>query len=62
MMARVDAIELGHLKPTIRHNALNGAFFLQCTEEELQSIGIEKLHRKKIAEFFPQQPPEPQSQ
>ena len=50
----LDAIALGHLKLIIREKELDGAFFLQCTREDLQAIGIGRLKWKKIKMYMPQ--------
>ena len=47
METYLDAIALGHLNPSIRENALAGTFFLQCTLEDLQAIGIGQVQWKK---------------
>ena len=53
MVTYLDAIELGHLKEIIRHNGLDGRFFLSCTLEDLQGVDITNLQRKKITMFMP---------
>ena len=50
----LDAIALGHLKLITREKELDGAFFLQCTREDLQAIGIGQVQRKKIRMYMPQ--------
>ncbi len=50
----LDAIALGHLKLIIREKELDGAFFLQCTREDLQAIGSGRLTWKKIKMYMPQ--------
>ena len=47
MVTYLDAIALGHLNPIIRENGLDGAFFLQCAQEDLQAIGIGQVQWKK---------------
>ena len=54
MVTYLDAIALGHLNPIIRENGLDGAFFLQCEQEDLQAIGIGQVQRKKIRMYMPQ--------
>ena len=54
MVTHLDAIALGHLKLIIREKELDGAFFLQCTREDLQAIGIGRLKWKKIKMYVPQ--------
>ena len=54
MVTYLDAIALGHLNPIIRENGLGGAFFLQCTQEDLQAIGIGPVQWKKIRMYMPQ--------
>ena len=54
MVTYSDAIALGHLNPTIRENGLDGAFFLQCAQEDLQAIGIGQVQWKKIRMYMPQ--------
>ena len=50
----LDAIALGNLKLIIREKDLDGAFFLQCTREDLQATGIGRLKWKKIKMYMPQ--------
>ena len=54
MVTYLDAIALGHLNRTIRENGLDGAFFLECPQEELQGIGIGPVQWKKIKLYMPQ--------
>ena len=54
MVTYLDAIALDHLNPIIRDNGLDGAFFLQCAEEDLQAIGIGQVQRKKMRMYMPQ--------
>ena len=54
MVTYLDAIALGHLNPIIRDNALDGTFFLQCTLEDLQAIGIGLVQWTKIMMYMPQ--------
>ena len=54
MVTYLDAIALGHLNPLIRENGLDGVFFLQCEQEDLQAIGIGQVQRKKIRMYMPQ--------
>ena len=54
MVKYLDAIALGHLNPIIRANGLDGGFFLQCSQEDLQSIGIGQVQWKKIRMYMPQ--------
>ena len=54
MVTYLDAIALGHLNPIIRENGLDGVFFLHCTQEDLQAIGIGQVQRKKIRMYMPQ--------
>ena len=54
MVTHLDAIALGHLKLIIREKELDGAFFIQCTQEFLQAIGIGRLQWKKIKRYMPQ--------
>ena len=54
MFTHLDAIKLGHLKQIFRENALDGAFFLQCVQEDLQAIGIGQVQWKKIRMYMPQ--------
>ena len=54
MVAYLDAIALGHLVPIFRENGLDGTFFLRCTQEDLQAIGIGLVQRKKIMMYMPQ--------
>ena len=50
----LDAIALGNLKLILREKELDGAFFLQCTREDLQAIGSGRLKWKKIKMYMPQ--------
>ena len=52
MVTYLDAIAFGQLRLTIRENELDGAFFLQCTREDLQAIGIGRLTWKKIKVYI----------
>ena len=54
MVAYVDGLSLGHLGPSLKGNGLDGHFFLQCTQADLESIGIGPLHWKKIMAYMPQ--------
>ena len=54
MVAYLDALYLGHLGPAIIANGLDGHFFLQCTQAELELIGIGLLQWKKIMTYMPQ--------
>ena len=54
MMTYMDAIALGHLSPIIQENGLDGAFFLQCSQEDLRAIGIGPVQSKKIKMYMPQ--------
>ena len=54
MVTYLDAIALGHLNPIIRDNGLDGAFFLQCAQEDLQAISIGQVQWKKIRMYMPQ--------
>ena len=54
MVTYLDAIDLGHLNPIIRDNGLNGAFFLQCAQEDLRAINIGQVQWKKIMMYMPQ--------
>ena len=54
MVKYLAAIALGHLSPIIRENGLDGAFFLQCAQEDLQAIGIGQVQWKKIRMYMPQ--------
>ena len=54
MVTCLDAIALGQLSPTIEHNGLDGAFFLQCAQEDLQAIGIGQVQWKNIRMYMPQ--------
>ena len=54
MVTYLDAIALGHLNPIIRENGLDGVFFLQCAQEDLQAIGIGQVQCKKIRMYMPQ--------
>ena len=54
MVTHVDAIALGHLKLIIREKELGGAFFLQCTREDLQATGSGRLKWKKIKMYMTQ--------
>ena len=54
MVTYLDAIRLGHLNRTIRENGLDGAFFLECPQEDLQGIGIGPVQWKKIKLYMPQ--------
>ena len=54
MVAYLDALYLGHLGPAIIANGLDGHFFLQCTQAELELIGIGFLQWKKIMTYMPQ--------
>ena len=54
MVTYLDAIALGHLNPIIRENGLDGVFFLQCAQEDLQAIGIGQVQWKKIRMYMPQ--------
>ena len=54
MVIYMDAIALGHLNPIIRDNGLDGAFFLQCAQEDLQAISIGQVQWKKIRMYMPQ--------
>ena len=54
MVTYLDALALCHLNPIIRENGLDGAFFLQCAQEDLQAIGIGQVQWKKIRMYMPQ--------
>ena len=54
MVTYLVAIALGQLKLIIREKELDGAFFLQCTREDLQATGIGRLKWKKIKMYMPQ--------
>ena len=53
MVAYLEAIKLGHLGPAIKANGLDGHFFLQCTQADLEPIGIGPLLLKKIMLYMP---------
>ena len=53
MVTYLDAIALGHLNPIIRDNGLDGAFFLQCVQQDLQTIGIGPLQWNQIRMYMP---------
>ena len=54
MVIYMDAIALGHLNPIIRDNGLDGAFFLECEQKDLQAISIGQVQWKKIRIHMPQ--------
>ena len=49
-----DVIALGHLKSIIVYNGLDGAFFLECSKEDLEGSSIGPLQWKKITTKMPQ--------
>ena len=53
MVSLLESISLGHLSKAFIENGLNGAFFLQCSQEELASIGLTALQFKKIMAYAP---------
>ena len=56
MVTYLFAIDLGHLSSIIRNNALDGAFFLQLEQEDMQGIGIARVQWKKMRMHMPHQP------
>ena len=54
MVTYLDAIALGHLNPIIRENGLDGVFFLQCAQEDLQAISIGQVQWENIRMYMPQ--------
>ena len=53
MVTYLYAISLGHLTQIIRHNGLDGDFFLRCEQEDLQAISIGPVQLKKIRMYMP---------
>ena len=53
MVSYLGAIALGHLNSIIRESGLDGAFFLQCAQEDLQAIGIGQVQWDKIMMYMP---------
>ena len=54
METYLDAIALGHLKTIIQANGLDGAFFLECKQVDLEAISIGLIQWKKIMRYMPQ--------
>ena len=54
METYLDAIALGHLNPIIRDNGLDGAFFLQLAQQDLETISIGWVQSKKIRLYMPE--------
>ena len=54
METYLDAIALGHLRPIIRENGLDGVFFLDCTPEDMRGIGIGQVQWKNIRKYMHQ--------
>ena len=53
MVSLLESISLGHLSKAFIENGLDGAFFLQCSQEELAKIGLTALQFKKIMAYAP---------
>ena len=53
MVRFLESISLGHLSKAFIENGLDGAFFLQCSQEELAEIGLTALQFKKIMAYAP---------
>ena len=53
MVSLLESISLGHLSKAFVENGLDGAFFLQCSQEELAEIGLTALQFKKIMAYAP---------
>ena len=53
MVSFLESISLGHLSKAFMDNGLDGAFFLQCSQEELAEIGLTALQFKKIMAYAP---------
>ena len=53
MVSLLESISLGHLSKAFIENGLDGAFFLQCSQEELAEIGLTALQFKKIMAYAP---------
>ena len=53
MVSLLESISLGHLSKAFIKNGLDGAFFLQCSQEELAEIGLTALQFKKIMAYAP---------
>ena len=53
MVRLLESISLGHLSKAFIENGLDGAFFLQCSQEELAEIGLTALQFKKIMAYAP---------
>ena len=53
MVRFLESISLGHLSKAFIENGLDGAFFLQCSQEELAEIGLTTLQFKKIMAYAP---------
>ena len=52
MLKCLDVIKLGHLGDIIREYALDGKFFLQCAQQELNAVGIQDLQWRKIRTYM----------
>ena len=53
MVAYVQGLSLGHLGPAIIANGLDGHVFLQCTQADLEPIGIGPLQWNRIMTYMP---------
>ena len=53
MVSLLESISLGHLSKAFIEHGLDGAFFLQCSQEELAEIGLTALQFKKIMAYAP---------
>ena len=53
MVSLLESISLGHLSKAFIENGFDGAFFLQCSQEELAEIGLTALQFKKIMAYAP---------
>ena len=57
MVKYLESIDLGHLNKIIRDNGLDGKFFLQCEQEDLEAIGIGRVQWKNIITYMPSDTP-----
>ena len=54
MATYLDAIALGNLNHIVQEHGLDVVVFLQCTQEDLQAIGIGQVQRKNTMMYLPQ--------
>ena len=53
MAQYLHAIDLGHLAPAFMYNGVDGRFLLQCSNDDLRSIGVGPVQAKKITSYLP---------